>query len=232
MKILGIVPARGGSKGVPDKNLRPLHGRSLVERAGECARVAGVLDRLIVSTDDDSIARAAEDAGMEVPFIRPADLADDQAPMIGVVLHALEELGRAGYEPDAVMLLQPTSPLRRPEHLRSAVEMLGRADSVCSVVALPKDQCPHYVMKIRDGLLEHFLPEGAAYIRRQDVPPAYRRDGTVYLTRAGVVREHRNLYGNVCVPLIIPAEESLSIDTLDQWAEAERRVSASTITVQ
>jgi CMP-N-acetylneuraminic acid synthetase len=222
VRILGLVPARGGSKGVPGKNVRPLAGESLVRRAFACARAAGVCDRIVLSTDDESIAEDGVRAGLEVPFIRPADLARDETPMIDVALHALEALSASGYAPDAVMLLQPTSPLRTPEHLRKAADMLDGNDSVCSVVPLPRDHCPHYVMKITDaGYLDFFLDDGARIVRRQDVPQAYRRDGTVYLTRTPVLTQARSFYGARCVPLILDPAESLTIDSPEQWSAAE-----------
>lgn len=224
MRILGLIPARGGSKGVPGKNLRPLAGKSLVERAFECAVASGVLDRVILSTDDPGIAEAARGFGLEVPFMRPATLGRDDTPMIDVAVHALESLAEQGYDPDAVILIQPTSPLRRPEHLRRAVELLGPHDAVCSVVALPSDLCPHYVMRIdANGFLDHFLPEGARVTRRQDAPPAYRRDGTIFLTRSRVLLHQRSFYGRRCIPMVLGEDEVLNIDEPADWAVAERR---------
>jgi CMP-N-acetylneuraminic acid synthetase len=222
VKILGLIPARAGSKGSPDKNVRPLAGKSLVERAFECGRAAGVLDRIVLSTDDVRIARIAQGIGLENPAPRPPELAADTTPMIDVVTHVLVTLEHAGYVPDAVMLLQPTSPLRKPEHVRAAVRALGDHDAVCTVVPVPKELCPHYVMKIDDaGFLDYFLPDGRFYTRRQDVPQAYRRDGTIYLVRRAVVLEQRSLYGQSCVPLVITADESLTVDTPADWATAE-----------
>ena len=229
VRVLGLIPARGGSKGVPGKNLHPLAGKSLVRRAHECALEAGVLDRVVLSTDDPRIAEAARAGGLEVPFLRPEALAGDATPMIDVVLHALAAFAAKGYRPDAVMLLQPTSPLRRPGHVREAVRLLEEsgADAVCSVVAVPPELRPHYVMRIRDdGSLDYFLPEGRLYRRRQDVPPAYRRDGTVYLARTATLERFRDFYGERCVPLFVDPEDSLSIDDPAQWADAERRVAA------
>jgi CMP-N,N'-diacetyllegionaminic acid synthase len=224
MRILGLIPARGGSKGVPAKNIRPLAGKSLIQRAYECGMAADVLERIVLSTDNPAIADHGCSIGVAVPFVRPADLATDVASMLDVVLHALDRLRELdGYEPDAVLLLQPTAPLRTPEHIRKAVERLGGNDSVCSVVPLPKDLCPHYVMRIRaDEYLDYFLPDGASYTRRQDVPQAYKRDGTIFLTRSRVLMEQRSFYGARCVPLLIDAAESLNIDTPEDWAAAER----------
>lgn len=228
MKVLGLIPARGGSKGLPGKNLKLLCGKSLLQRAFESAVAAGVLDRIILSTDDQSIASHARELGLEVPFLRPPDLAGDASPMIEVAIHALSTLAQNNYMPDALMILQPTSPMRRPEYIRDAVRALREnpdADAVCGVVALPKELCPHYVMKITpDGWLDFFLPEGAQYTRRQDVPPAYSRDGTLYLACTATIMKERSFYGRRCLPLPITPEYSLSIDTPGDWREAERRL--------
>ncbi len=222
-RIVGLIPARGGSKGVPLKNSRPLAGRSLVERAVECGRASGVLSEILLSTDDPAIAQQGRRAGLEVPFLRPAEIARDDTPMIDVALHAVDWLAAQGREPDVVLLLQPTSPLRAPEHLRRAVALLGDNDAVCSVIPLPKDMCPDYVMRITEtGFLDHFLTDGPRYTRRQDVRQAYKRDGTVFLTRVSVLRQHRDFYGSRCVPLVLQPSESLSIDSPDQWDLAER----------
>lgn len=225
MRVLGLIPARAGSKGVPGKNRRLLLGRSLVERTYLAAKTSGVLDRVIASTDDFEVLAVAQSIGLEAPFIRPAHLSGDTTPMLDVVLHALDELEAKGDRYDAVMLLQPTSPLRRPDHIRLAVGLLGAGDSVCSVVALPRTHCPHYVMRVDEaGRLVHFLPEGQSITRRQDVPQAFVRDGTIYLTRTDVLRQRRSFYGAHCVPMVLENSESLSIDTEEDWRLAEKRL--------
>ena len=172
--VLAIVPARGGSKGVPGKNLRPLAGRLLIEYATEAARRSGVVDRTILSTDSAEIADAGRRIGMDVPFVRPAELSQDESPMLGVIQHAVRELETRGFTPQIVVLLQPTSPLRRPEHVRKAVELLREtgADSVVTVVEVPKHLSPDYVMRIDNGVLRPFLTEGAGVTRRQDARAA------------------------------------------------------------
>lgn len=225
MKILGIIPARSGSKGLPGKNTRLLGGKPLIEWAYDCAEKSAVLDRTILSTDDPAIAGMSAGFGLQAPFIRPAELATDNTPMIDVVIQALDQLAQNGYQPDAVCLLQPTSPLRRPEHIREAVGLLNDNDSVCSVTVVPKEWSPHYLMRITgEGFLDYFMADGNRYTRRQDVPNAYRRDGTVYLTRTSVIRTARNFYGSHCVPMVIDAQHSLSIDHASDFVEAERRI--------
>lgn len=224
--VLAIVPARGGSKGVPDKNIRPLAGRTLLERAAKTAQASAVIDRMVLTTDSDAIASVGREAGLEVPFMRPLALAQDETPMLPVIRHAVDALSRDGWTPEIIVLLQPTSPLRRPEHVREAVAMLrsSGADSVVSVVEVPKHLSPDYVMRIAGDRLEPFLPEGAQVSRRQDVRPAYSRDGTVYAFRRDTLDRFGTIYGKDCRPLIIDPVDSLSIDSAADWAEAERRL--------
>jgi CMP-N-acetylneuraminic acid synthetase len=187
-----------------------------------------VIDRVLVSTDDEAIAAEGRRVGAEVPFLRPAELAGDAAPMLPVLQHAVRALAQSGVDIEIVVLLQPTSPLRRPEHVRDAVTRLRDtgADSVVSVVELPRHYSPDYVMRIDDGRLVHFLPDGARITRRQDARPAFVRDGTVYVCWRRTL-DQGSLYGADSRPLVIPAAESLTIDTADDWAEAERRIQAA-----
>jgi len=226
--VLAIVPARGGSKGVPGKNVRLLGGRTLLEYTAAAARDAAVIDRIVVSTDSEEVAAAGRAAGLEVPFLRPAALAQDDTPMLPVIRHAIDEVTRAGWTPELVVLLQPTSPLRRPDHVARAVDLLrsSGADSVVTVVEVPKHLSPDYVMRIDAGVLRPFLPEGERVTRRQDVRPAYSRDGTVYAFRRDTLDRCGSIYGDDCRPLIIDARESLSIDTPEDWAAAEKILEA------
>jgi CMP-N,N'-diacetyllegionaminic acid synthase len=225
-RVLAIVPARAGSKGVPGKNIRKLAGRTLLDYTALAARDSGVIDRIVLSTDSDEIADAGKRAGMEVPFMRPAALAQDDTPMLPVIQHAIESLAVDGWAPDVIVLLQPTSPLRRASHVRDAVTRLKetKADSVVSVIELPRHLSPDYVMRIDDGVLRPFLPEGAGVTRRQDARPAYSREGTVYACWRATLERWGNIYGEQCQPLILDAADSLSIDSPDDWAEAERRL--------
>jgi len=222
-RILGLIPARGGSKALPRKNIRLLSGKSLIQRTWESARASGVLDRVILSTDDPEMARHGRELGVEVPFMRPAAFADDASPMIDVAVHALEALReRDCYVPNAVMILQPTSPLRTPAQIQRAVELLDGYDAVCSVLPLLQDLSPYYLMKIReDGCLDFFMEDGFRFTRRQDLPIAYRREGTIFLTRTEVIMEQHSFYGQRCLPMLMQPDEVLNIDTPEDWREAE-----------
>jgi CMP-N-acetylneuraminic acid synthetase len=146
--------------------------------------------------------------------------------MVPVITHALSTLEGAGWTPDIIILLQPTSPLRQPRTIAEAVEKLREsgADSVVSVVRLPQHLSPDYVMRVEEGRLVSFLPEGVRIARRQDARPAYVRDGTVYCFWRRTLVEQRSIYGADCRPLVLPAESSITIDTASDWAEAERRL--------
>ena len=227
--ILALVPARGGSKGLPDKNIRSLAGRTLLEYAARAAAASGVVDRVVLSTDSPRIAEEGRRVGIEVPFMRPAGLATDDAAMRPVIEHAVGFLEEQGWSPEIVVLLQPTSPLRTPHHIRNAVDELrsSRADSVVTVVEVPRHLSPDYVMRIEGADLVPFLPQGAGVTRRQDARPAYVRDGTVYAFWRRTLAEHGSIYGAHCRPLLVPATESVTIDTQADWDEAERRLAAS-----
>jgi len=224
LKALALIPARGGSKGIPGKNLKPLAGKPLIAYAAEAARASGVVERLLLTTDSEEIAALGRSLGLEVPFLRPAELAADDTAMIEVVRHALAWLAEAGDVPEALVLLQPTAPLRRPEQIAAAVRLLAAegCDSVVSVVPLPLHFCPDYVMRIEAGRLVSFLPEGERASRRQDVRPAYSRDGTVYAFRCETVARYGNIYGADCRALLVDPALSINLDTPADWAAAER----------
>ena len=222
MIVLGVVPARGGSKGIPNKNLAMLAGRPLLAYTVDALRTSRRLSRCIVSTDDVGIADAARTLGLDVPFMRPAELASDDTPMLPVLLHAAREVARAGLAVDAVVLLQPTSPLRRATHIDAAIDLLEStgADSVVSVVDVPHQFNPVSVMRLEDGRLRPFA-DGPLITRRQDKPRVYARNGPAVLAVRTRVLEAGSLYGDDCRPLIMTAAESLDIDGPDDLALAE-----------
>jgi CMP-N-acetylneuraminic acid synthetase len=214
MQVLAVIPARGGSKGIPNKNLALLCGRPLLAYTADAVKESKRLTRAIVSTDDDRIADCARSLGLDVPFMRPAALASDEAPMLPVLQHALDAMASQGLFADVVVLLQPTSPLRRAEHIDAAVDWLMRAggDSVVSVVEVPHQFNPVSVMRIEDGLLKPFV-DGPPVTRRQDKPRVFARNGpAVVAVRADVVRGG-SLYGATSWPLGMSAEDSLDVDS-------------------
>jgi CMP-N-acetylneuraminic acid synthetase len=221
LRVLGLIPARGGSKGVARKNARSLAGKPLLQYTAEAALAARRLDRVLLSTDDDEIAEIGRKCGIEVPFLRPAELARDDTPMLPVVQHALREREEHGERYDAVCLLQPTSPLRRAEHVDACIELLEQsgADAVVTVLPVPAEHHPYWVFfREPDGRLR---PSSSAEVptRRQDLPPAFHREGSVYVTRRDVVLEGGSLYGSRVLGYPVPP--MVNIDTEDDWRRAE-----------
>jgi CMP-N-acetylneuraminic acid synthetase len=222
MQVLGIIPARGGSKGLYGKNLQWLAGRPLLEYTARAARASRRLSRVVLSTDDQAIADAGRTLGLDVPFLRPADLSADDTPMLPVMQHAVQALARAGFAADVAVLLQPTSPLRRAEHIDSAVDLLvsSGADSVVSVLEVPHQFNPVSVMTLVEGRLKPFLP-GPPIVRRQDKPLVFARNGPAVLAVRATVLARGSLYGDDCRPLLMTREESVDIDSAADVAYAE-----------
>jgi len=225
VRVLGIVTARGGSKGLPRKNIRPLLGKPLLQYTAEAALGARRLARVVLSTDDEEIAEVGRRCGLEVPFLRPAELARDETPTLPVLQHMVLALEDEGDRYDAICLLQPTDPLRKPEHIDGCIEMLaeGEADAVVTVLAVPHDYNPHWVFfRDGDGLLRLSTGEPAPITRRQDLPPAFHRSGSVYVTRRDVLIEGNSLYGERLAGFLIDEGESVNIDGLGDMERAER----------
>jgi CMP-N,N'-diacetyllegionaminic acid synthase len=229
MRVLGIITARGGSKGIPGKNLKLLGGRPLIDYSIDAANDTP-LDRLICSTEDPKIADAARSLGCEVPFMRPAELARDETPHLPVILHAVEWMRDHGhYRPDAVVILQPTSPLRSAADIAAALRMLelSGADSVVSVNEVTAHAHPMRMLRVDDqGLATLFVngdPVRRRINRRQDLPKAWVMNGAVYACRTDVLfAAEPSLYGDRVVAYPMPPERSISIDDQEDWAAAER----------
>jgi CMP-N-acetylneuraminic acid synthetase len=227
-RVLAIVPARGGSKGIPRKNLQLLGGKPLVAHAVGAATGAEAVSRVICSTDDPTIAEAAQRAGAEVPFLRPAELAGDDTEDLPVFEHALRWLDEhEGWQPDLIVNLRPTSPLRRPDHIDGAIQLLLEtgADSVKSVCLAR--QHPHKMwLRHTDGMLQPFLKTPFRLSRGPDVPRAqledvYWQNGVVDVTRREVILERRVMIGPRVAGLVTQPEESIDIDTPLDLALAE-----------
>jgi len=216
MRVLGVIPARGGSKGIARKNLAPLAGRPLLAYTADAVRASRRLTRTIVSTEDPEIAAAARALSLDVPFLRPAALAADDTPMLPVMQHALEEMQAGGDAFDAVVLLQPTSPLRRGEHIDAALDLLASsgADSVVTVVEVPHQFSPASVLHIEAGRLRPFQ-DGPTPTRRQDKPRFYARNGPAVIAVRAAVVAAGSLYGDDSRPLVMPMRDSHDIDSAD-----------------
>jgi CMP-N,N'-diacetyllegionaminic acid synthase len=215
--VLAVVPARGGSKGIPLKNLRQVGGRSLVARVGDIIADVPEIDRAVVSTDHAAIAKAAQDAGINAPFMRPEALSGDYIGDVDVLLHALlecEAVDQRRY--DIIVMLQPTSPLRTPAQVSATIRMLvdGSWDSVWTVSATDSKAHPLKQLKVSNGTLEYYDPSGSKIIARQQMDTVYHRNGIAYaLTRACLV-EQRSIKGTRSGALITDGQ-AVSIDT--EW---------------
>jgi CMP-N,N'-diacetyllegionaminic acid synthase len=208
-RVLGLIPARGGSKGLPGKNILPVKGRPLISWSIQAGREARSIDRLVLSSDDPAIMKAAAGEGCEVPFTRPAELATDTAGAIDVVLHALDAL--PGF--DYVVLLQPTSPLRTAADIDAACALVASGAPACVSVA-PVDQHPWWMFQIGAGARLEPLVRGASLTaRRQDLPEVYALNGAVYVADATWLRASRNFVTSETVAHVMPAERSLDIDS-------------------
>ena len=228
-RTLGLIPARGGSKGLPGKNLRPLAGLPLLAHTIACARRCRELARVVVSTDCDEIAAAALAHGAEVPFRRPAELAADDTPMWPVVQHALRAVEAAeGVRYDAVVLLEPTTPGRLPEDVSGALATLAADDGCDGVVGVSvPDFNPLWVCMVEEGgYLRSLVPEAGGYARRQDLPTVYRINGMVYAWRRDFVLSSPDWRAGRLRAHQVPECRALDIDTAEQLAEAEDRLAS------
>ena len=183
MKVLAVIPARGGSKAIPDKNIKTLGGKPLIAWTISAALEAGGVDRVIVSTDSQRIAETARAYGAQVPFLRPADLAQDDTPGIAPILHAAQWcLENESYEPDYVLCLQPTSPFRSSGDIDMAIALAQEKEAESVVSVTPVEHHPNWMQLVDEqGKLVDFIQGGSAVNKRQDMPPVYALNGAIYL---------------------------------------------------
>lgn len=215
MRVLGVVTARGGSKGIPRKNIRLLLGKPLLQYTAECVRGSRRLARVVLSTEDSEIADLGRRLGLEVPFLRPEELARDETPTIPVLEDVVAKLEAAGDRFDAIMTLQPTSVLRRPEDIDGSIELLERtgADSVISFVdAGEKHPARMKFLGPDNRVIDPPFAEQFEGQRRQDLPKVYLREGSIYLTRRNVLMEQHSLKGKDCRAWLVPVDRACSID--------------------
>jgi CMP-N,N'-diacetyllegionaminic acid synthase len=222
MKVLGLIPARGGSKGVPGKNKKLLAGKPLIVHTIEAAKPS-LLAKTIVSTDDLVIANLSRLAGVEVPFIRPENLASDTAKSIDVAKHALLIMEEKDGEYDAVMILQPTAPFRTTQDIDAAIRLMEAnplSDSVISVVDVGGHH-PARMKYIQDGkLIDPPFAEQYESQNRQELSPVYIRNGAIYLTKRETLL-HNSFKGQTCVAYVMPNDRSANIDTIHDFDYAE-----------
>jgi N-acylneuraminate cytidylyltransferase/CMP-N,N'-diacetyllegionaminic acid synthase len=218
-KVLGLVPARRGSKGLPLKNIRPLAGKPLLVWPIEAARKSRYVDRVVISTEDEEFATIAKAAGADVPFMRPAELATDASSSFEFITHALEVLGRMGEHYEYLVLLEPTSPLTEAEDIDRALERLisqqEHADSIVGVTALVTDH-PACAIRVKDdGKIGPYLSENFKQLpRRQDVEPVFSLDGSLYISTTEALLRERSFCHQRTLPYVTPRWKSLEVDDL------------------
>ena len=216
MKTVAVVTARGGSKSIPQKNIAPVAGKPLIAWTIEAARESRALDRLVVSTDNEQIADVARAWGAEVPFLRPAELAQDDSSHIDVVVHAIQWIEEHnGICPDYILLLQPTSPLRSSEDIDSAIDIAKKHNAVAVVSVSETHDHPYLTKRILDDqtLADFVSAEDIPYLRRQALPPAYALNGAIYINRRLSLLDERTFLPKGTYAYVMPRERSLDIDT-------------------
>ena len=229
MEILAIIPARGGSKKIPGKNIKPLLGKPLIGYAIEEAHKSEHITRTIVTTDDEEIASVARDFGAQVPFMRPRELALDHVTDLPVFQHALRWLAdQEDYHPDMVVHLRPTAPLRRVAHIDAGISLLlasPEVDTVRSVTGT--DAHPLKMWAIEDGMLTPFIPTDVYGIKeaynqpRQQLPDAYIQNGSVDVIRPHIILEHDSMTGQRIKAFVMDEMDSVNVDGPLDWALAE-----------
>ena len=223
MKILGLIPARGGSKGVPHKNKKILGDLPLISYSINSAIKSKLIHNILVSTDCVDLFQIAENSGCKPPFIRPSALSQDSSTSLEVVQHAISFFEEQGILYDAVCLLQPTSPFRKEGFIDSAIQQFidKQVDSLVSVLPVPHEYNPHWTFEIQEkGLLKIATGEEHIIPRRQDLPKAYHRDGSIYITKVSVLKQG-SFYGDSMAYIESDPEWYVNIDTLYDWNRAE-----------
>ncbi|MHB1147219.1 MAG: acylneuraminate cytidylyltransferase family protein [Lutibacter sp.] len=225
MRILAIIPARGGSKGVPGKNIKLLGGKPLLAYTAEIALQSKYFTEVMLSSEDTQIIEVAKSLGVPVPFVRPAALAQDNTPTIEVIKHALHWYENQAIFFDAVCLLQVTSPFRTVDFADKAIEkfMESGCDSLVSVQQVPNEYNPHWTFEVnQEGNLTITTGEEKIISRRQELPKAYHRDGSIYLTKTEVLLNQNSLYGKSTTFIESSSEFYVNIDTIADWEQAEK----------
>ncbi|MFV8342102.1 cytidylyltransferase domain-containing protein [Flavobacterium sp. XS2P39] len=227
MRILAIIPARGGSKGIPRKNIKFLNGKPLLGYTAEIALQSKYFTEVILSCEDEEIIEIAKRLGVKVPFTRPEALAQDNTPTIDVIIHALQWYEKKTIFFDAVCLLQVTSPFRTLNFLDKAVEKFieSGCDSLVSVQKVPHEYNPHWTFEVNgEGNLKIATGEVEIISRRQELPTAFHRDGSIYITKTEVLLKEHSLYGKSTAFIESAPEYYINIDTFADWQKAEEMI--------
>lgn len=227
---IAIIPARGGSKRIPRKNIKPFGGKPMIAWPIEAALGSGCFEHLVVSTDDDEIARVAQEYGAEVPFTRPADLADDYTATVPVIKHAIIECRKAGIDPEFVCCIYATAPFLSAADLQSALQRLRESGAAYAFAVTRFDYPIQRSLRIDDaGHVSMLYPEHYA-TRSQDLTPAYHDAGQFYWGRTAAWLDELPLFGNQSIAINLPRDRVQDIDTSEDWSRAERMFEPKPIT--
>lgn len=219
LKILGLIPARSGSKGIPGKNIKILEDKPLLLYTIDNALKSKHLDRVIVSTDSQEIAQIAQEAKCEVPFLRPAHLAQDTTPMYEVLVHVIEEMSKLGLKPEIIVLLQPTSPFRTTEQIDEAIQKFLTSSVKCLISVRKVRENPYWMKILERGFLSPVLDKSIS--SRQQLPTFYYPNGAIYIWSAEYLLNTNQLYPEDTIPYEMDESSSLDIDEELDWLFAE-----------
>ncbi|WP_055668139.1 cytidylyltransferase domain-containing protein [Desnuesiella massiliensis] len=213
-RILAIIPARGGSKGIPRKNIKDLNGKPLIAYTIEEAKKSRYIDSIVVSTEDEEIAKVSKKYNAEVPFLRPKELSEDDTPGIEPIIYTIKRLQESGDDFDYIMCLQCTSPFRKTEHIDDALKKLINEDADSIVSVCESEVSPYWMKKIKNGIMEDFLDDIPFYSRRQEIPTTYRLNGAIYIAKREVLLKNKNWYTKNTLAYIMDKKSSIDIDEM------------------
>jgi len=212
-RVVAIIPARGGSKGIPRKNIKNLNGKPLIAYTIEEALNSKYVDRVILSTEDLEIAEISKTFGAEVPFLRPKELAQDDTPGIEPIIHAINYLlYDENYNFDYVMCLQCTSPLRNSKQIDQGIYDIYTKDAYSAVSVCESEVNPYWMKVIKNGKMVDYLSDNKFYARRQDLPVVYRLNGAIYIAKVEIILNNKNWYTNNTIPIVMDKFTSIDID--------------------
>ncbi|MHC1682466.1 MAG: acylneuraminate cytidylyltransferase family protein [Clostridiaceae bacterium] len=221
-RVLAIIPARGGSKGVPRKNIKLLNKKPLISYTIEAGKKSKYIDRVVISTEDEEISSICKKYGAEVPCLRPEELADDNSPTVDALVHMINYLKeKENYYPDYICLLQCTSPLRTYQDIDCAIEKLLTTNSDGVISVCEAEVNPYWTNVFKDDKLKYFLPKGKNITRRQDLPKVYRVNGAIYIVKTDLFLKEKTIEPENATGYIMSNENSIDIDTLLDFKFAE-----------
>ncbi|MBC2400055.1 cytidylyltransferase domain-containing protein [Clostridium tetanomorphum] len=220
-RILAIIPARGGSKGIPRKNIKDLNGKPLIAYTIEEGIKSKYIDKLIVSTEDKEIADISKNYGAEVPYLRPEEISKDETPGIHPIIHGIEYFDKHNNNFDYVICLQCTSPFRSAYQIDEAIEKLIEKDADSIVSVCESEVSPYWMKKIINGKVTDFLEESTFYARRQDTPKVYRLNGAIYIAKKHILMNYKSWYTENTIPYIMDEKTSLDIDNIMDFKFAQ-----------